>query len=92
MTWRLVITPRVQEALRTFPPHTKRYIRQALHDLAKDPWLGKPLRDEFAGFYSFRVKRFRIVYQIQRRLITVIVIAIGPRETIYRELAGEFQP
>ena len=92
MKWRLFITPRVQAALRTFPPGTKRYIREALAEIGKDPWAGKPLRDELEGFYSFRAKRFRIIYQIQHHHITVVVIAVGPRETIYEELAGEILP
>ena len=91
MKWRLVITPKVQETLRAFPPQTKRYIQEALHELPRDPWIGKPLRDELAGFYSFRVRRFRIVYQIERHIVTVVVIAIGPRETIYEELAEQIR-
>jgi len=91
MTWRLVITPPVQAALRTFPPQTKRYIRQAFLELCRDPRQGKPLRDELAGLYSFRAKRFRIVYQIHHHTITVVVIAVGPRRTIYGELALELR-
>ncbi len=83
MKWRLVITPKVQETLRTFPPETKRYVRRALEEIVKDPWIGKPLRDELIGFHSFRARRFRIVYRMERRVITVVVVGIGPRETIY---------
>ena len=91
MKWRLVVTPKVQEALRAFPPETKRYIRGALEDLVKDPWIGKPLRDELARFYSFGAKRFRIVYQVERHIITVVVVGIGPRKIIYEKLAGEIR-
>ncbi|MBI3616344.1 MAG: type II toxin-antitoxin system RelE/ParE family toxin [Candidatus Omnitrophica bacterium] len=89
MKWRLFITPKVQAALRTFPPETKRYIREAFGEICRNPWVGKPLRDELEGFHSFRAKRFRIVYQIRRHEITVAVIAVGPRETIYEELTAE---
>ena len=89
MKWHLVVTPKVQEAVRTFPPQTKRYIREALAEISKDPWSGKPLRDELTGLYSFRTKRFRIVYQIQRHTITVVVITIGHRKIIYEQLASE---
>jgi len=51
--------------------------------------VGKPLRDELEGFHSFRAKRFRIVYQIRHREITVVAIAVGPRETLYEELTAE---
>lgn len=92
MKWQLQITPKVQASLRTYPPETKRCIRQGFDEIRRDPWIGKPLRDKLAGFHSFRAGRFRIVYQIQRDTITVIVIAVGSRETIYEQLAGEIRP
>lgn len=91
MKWRLVITPKVQEALRKFPPETKRYIREGLGEISENPWIGKPLRDDLAEFHSFRAKRFRIVYQIRRHVIMVVIIAIGPRKTVYEELVAELR-
>jgi len=92
VTWRLVITPKVEGTLRTLPPQIKRYIRRALEDIRGNPEIGKPLRDELKGFYSFRARRFRIVYKIERHIITVVVVGIGPRKTIYEELIAEIGP
>lgn len=89
MKWRLVITPRVQESLRTFPPETKRIVRRALEELVKNPWIGKLLRDDLTGFHSLRAKRFRIVYKMERRVVTVVVVGIGPRERIYETVRAE---
>lgn len=86
MTWRLLITPSVQTALRTFPPETKQYIRRAFDELCQHPYSGKPLRDELGGFYAFRARRFRIVYQLRHHTITILVVAVGPRATIYEEV------
>lgn len=91
MKWRLVITPKVQAALRTFPPQTKRYIHEAFEEIRKDPWVGKPLRDELAGLYSFRAKRFRVVYRMSQHIVTVVVIGVGHRKTIYEELSAEIR-
>ena len=91
MKWRLRITPKVQEALQSFPPQPKHYIREAFGEIAKDPWEGKPLRDELQGLHSFRAKRFRIIYQIQRENRLVFVVGLGPRETIYEELTKELR-
>ena len=84
MKWRLVITPKVQESLRTLPPLTKRHTRQALDELCRDPRIGKALRDELAGFYTLPVGRFRIIYRIEEHTITVV--AVGPRPTVYDDL------
>jgi len=91
VTWRLVIKPKTETFLRTLPPETKRYIRASFEEIRKDPWVGKPLRDELRGLYSFRVRRFRIVYRIERQVITVVVVGLGPRKTIYEELAVEIR-
>ena len=92
MTWRLVVTPKVEETLRVLPPQTKRYIRASFEEICKNPWIGKPLRDELTGFRSFRVKQFRIVYEIKRQIVTVVVIGVGPRRMIYEELTAGIHP
>ena len=88
MKWRLVVTPKAAATLRNLPPQTKRYVREALDELRKNPLHGKPLRDDLSGLYSFRARRFRIIYQIEKRLITVVVVGVGHRRSIYQELVG----
>ena len=91
MKWRVVITPAVQAAIRTFPPETKRYIRQGFEEVRKDPFAGKALKDDLAELYSFRVRRFRIVYRVEKRIITVLVVGVGHRRTIYRDVLTEMR-
>ena len=69
--------PPVQEALRSFPPETKRYIREAFEEIRRDPSGGKSLRDDLAGLYSYKALRYRIVYRIEHNTITIIVVAVG---------------
>ncbi|MBI4226973.1 MAG: hypothetical protein HY600_01715, partial [Candidatus Omnitrophica bacterium] len=40
------------------------------------------------GLLAVRAKRFRVVYQLQTTRRTVIVVAVGPRDTIYEHLAS----
>jgi len=47
------------------------------------PGEGKPLQRELAGYRSFRVGKFRIVYRVTAKEIEVV--ALGPRSTIYEE-------
>ena len=87
--WRLVITPKVQEAITSLPPDTKRYIRRGLDLIREDPESGKELKDDLAGLRSLRTGRFRIVYRIDRRIITVLVVGVGPRKTIYHSILSD---
>jgi mRNA interferase RelE/StbE len=71
--------------IRSLHPDLKRKIKAALQAILIDPQTGKALKDDLAGFRSFRVGKFRVVYaRSSARMITDIV-AIGPRKTIYEE-------
>jgi mRNA-degrading endonuclease RelE of RelBE toxin-antitoxin system len=87
--WRLVITPVAQAALRIYSPETKQYIRAGLDEILDNPKIGKKLKDDLAGFFSYRVRRFRIIYQLQQHLVTIVVIAVGPGKTIYHDLVSD---
>ena len=60
--------------------------------LANDPELqGKSLGDDLAGYRSVRAigQRYRIIYRVERSIVTVVVVAAGirkegSREDIYR--------
>ena len=45
---------------------------------------GHPLTGQFAGLWSYRVGRFRLIAKIEDAVITVIVVRIGDRREVYR--------
>jgi mRNA interferase RelE/StbE len=79
---------------------TERRIREKLgrviDSLESDPELrGKPLDDDLEGYRSVRAigQRYRIIYRVERAIVTVVVVAAGirkqgGREDIYR-VAGK---
>lgn len=75
----------VQAANRIMPPELERRVRAAVDRIRSTPACGKALMGELAGWRSIRVGRFRIVYREARRAVEVA--AIGPRATIYLEMA-----
>lgn len=77
------------ELLSHLSPERKRKIKIALQCLTTNPRQGKLLQDELAGFFSYRVGSFRIIYTVNVLRKTVHVVTIGPRETIYDEIARE---
>lgn len=85
MIRQLVVPDALHELIRHLPPEVKRRLRAALEDLVQDPTSGKPLREELEGFWSYPVGRTRIIYRLQEPL--VILVTIGPRKTIYRDVA-----
>jgi len=62
----------------------RRLIVQRAEQLARSPeQQGKPLIGELAGFRSVRAvgQRYRIVYRVERREITILIVAVGRRRT-----------
>ena len=86
--YRLDIPLHVAEILRHLPPELKRPIKSALQALGRDPALGEPLLRELEGLWKYRVRRFRIVYTIDRASRVVRIFAVGHRRTIYEDVAA----
>ena len=70
--------------IRSLHPDIKKKIRNALKIITEDPYTGKALKDELEGLMSFRVSRFRIIYQVEEKK-EIKIVAIGPRSCIYEE-------
>jgi mRNA interferase RelE/StbE len=86
--YRLVIAPPAADVIRTLHPDLKRGVRSALDALGTEPSIGEPLRGELVGLWRYRVRRFRIVYELDRSARFVRVMAIGLRRSIYEDLAA----
>lgn len=83
----LEIPPHVAEVLRRLPPDIKRPVKAALRAIGRDPRVGSLLVRELKGLWRFRVRRFRIVYSVDRRRRIVRVLAVAHRRSVYDELA-----
>ena len=81
------IPTHVTEIIRHLPPDVKRSVKQALRSLSADPFAGAPLMRELSGLWKFKVRRFRIIYELDRKACIIRVFAIGHRREVYEELA-----
>jgi len=81
------IPPHVAEVIRQLPPEVKRGVKSALRALSEGSAVGVPLQRELAGFLKYRVKRYRIVYALDRKQRIIRIVAIGHRRGVYEELA-----
>ena len=81
------IPPHVAEIVRHLPPDLKRSIKQALRLLSADPFAGVPLMRELSGLWKYKVRRFRIIYELNRKARVIRIYAIDHRREVYEELA-----
>ena len=81
----------VAELIHHLPPGLKRSIKQTLRALSANPWSGDPLVRELEGLWRYRVRRFRIIYAIDRARRIIRVLAIGHRSTIYEQAVEQIK-
>lgn len=80
------IPPHVTEVIRSLHPDLKRSVKAAVRGIATDPECGEPLLRELDGLWKYRVRRFRIVYAIDRKKRLIRLMAVGHRRHVYEEL------
>jgi len=85
------IPPHVAEVIRSLHPDLKRSIKSAIRAIASNPECGEPLLRELDGLWKFRVRRFRIVYAIDRKARAIRLMAVGHRQSVYEELTARFR-
>ena len=89
--YRVALPPDVAERVAHLPPGVERAVKAALRTIVDQPATGEALHGELAGRLKYRVRRYRIIYQIDRTSRTVRIVAIGHRRTVYEELAEQLK-
>ena len=85
------IPPHVAEVIRSLHPDLRRSIKAAVRAIATDPEGGDPLLRELDGLWKYRVRRFRIVYAIDRKTRVIRLMAVGHRLHVYEELSSRLR-
>ena len=85
------VPPHVAEVNRSLHPDLKRSIKAAVRAIATHPECGVPLLRELDGLWKYRVRRFRIVYAIDRKARVIRLMAVGHRRHVYEELSARLR-
>jgi mRNA interferase RelE/StbE len=85
--YRVVIRTAAARVIRHLPPGLKRAVRGASDSLSRNPSLGEPLHGELTGRFKLRVRRYRIIYRLDRAKRILNVLAVGHRRSVYEEFA-----
>ena len=59
-------------------------INRAIRLLQEYPLLGKPLEGDCEGQRSLRVWPYRIIYEIYKHQLVILIIAIKHRQNVYK--------
>ncbi len=83
-TYRVVVVQRAQKEAQRFPKRDQRRIAEAITSLQSDPFQGTQLRGDHEEKWSLRVWPYRVVYTIEKGIVTVTVVRIGHKKEVYR--------
>ena len=88
MRYAIQILPAAQRAMAGLPKPVRRRVDEHILSLADDPRPhgALPLKGEGKGLWRLRVGDYRILYQIQDAVLIVLVIDVGHRRDVYRQL------
>lgn len=87
MTYRIEFTPSARKQFTRLPHEVLRRVDAHLLVLAENPFpSGAQKIGGSIGLFRVRVGDYRIVYTIERRALVVLVVRIGHRREVYRNL------
>ena len=85
--WTVEFDDRARRELRKLGAETQRTILKYLREriaIAADPrQQGKPLRQNLAGLWRYRVGDYRLICRIEDNRLVVLVLQLGHRQDVY---------
>lgn len=79
-------TPECARLIAKLPPEIKRLVRSAIDTLLTEPTVGTELTGDLAGYCSYSVRRYRIIYSINEDEPYIDVYHVGHRRDVYETL------
>lgn len=87
MSWEYRFEESAKADLRRLGPSVAaeivRFIETRLKGAANPEQFGKPLRGELMGFWRYRVRDYRLLCRLEKKVLVVVVVAVGHRSTVY---------
>jgi mRNA interferase RelE/StbE len=89
VSWDYRLEETAKRQLRNLGPAAVTQIREFLdcriRGATNPEQFGKPLRGELKGFWRYRVRDYRILCRLEKKILIVVVVAVGHRSTAYED-------
>ena len=80
----------LKEDFKRINKHDRSVILKTIYKkLSVDPEkYGAPLRSTLRGFWKLKISHYRVVYRIEKKVVTVLILKVGMRrdEEVYKEM------
>ena len=84
MRYQVIIGRSAEKALARIPEREQEKIYRKLKELSHDPYIGKKLKGDLQDRHAIRIWPYRILYCIEKKIVTVFILDIGHRQGIYK--------
>lgn len=81
--YKLKLTAKAKQELKKLHKSYKVILPLTIEEIREDPYLGKTLGRDLTGKFSFRVGVYRIIYIVNKKDKTIIILSAGHRSGIY---------
>jgi len=79
------ISQSAEKSLKTIPKNDQKRIAHAIITLANNPFpVGARKLSGLDDTYRIRVRHYRMIYSVDQRIVTIIILKIGHRKEVYR--------
>ena len=85
------IPSHVAAVIRGLHPDLKRLVRAAIDEIVANPESGKPPQDELAGYRRYPIRRFRLVYSIDKAKRRIEIVIVAHRREVYEMLSTQLE-
>jgi len=83
IAYKLLYSQTSRDQISSLHPQIKALVKSHVQQLKENPYVGKGLERELSGYYSLRLKRFRVIYKIAHQHHIVRIHFVGHRKDIY---------
>lgn len=88
--YQIEITNSVKKDIKNLPNKIQEKINNTFLELSDNPFLGDSLKGEFSEYFSIHFKilkvEYRIIYRVYDKELVILVVLVGSRENIYKQL------
>lgn len=83
MSYKLIIPKKVQKEVDKIDENYRIRILATLKSLEENPYLGKKLEGKLKEQRSYDVRPYRIIYEIRKEELIILIVRVGHRQGIY---------
>lgn len=81
--YHIILKSKAERQFKKLPKRMKTTMARAIDSLSLDPYVGKKLQGKLTGFWSLRIWPYRIIYSIEKKIVTVTIVTIRQRKDVY---------